>query len=144
MTNEADDRFEIMAVLDRYCEALDRRNWELMEQVFTPDVEFDFGDWKTSTRDEAVAAIRGFIDGCGRTQHLQGNYRIELDGDRARSRVYIRAFHVGAGKALGKTFEMAGEYRDELLRTPEGWRCQKRVGRSHFEQGPREVLGPGD
>ena len=141
MTRALEDRIEIVALLDRYAEALDSRRFELLEQVFAPDVDFDFGEWRARTLAQAVASIRSYLDGCGPTQHLLGNYRVEVDGDRARSRVYVRASHLGVGSAAGKTYEMAGEYADELRRTPQGWRSSARWVRVFFELGTREVLG---
>ena len=135
------DQWEIARVLDRYAEALDTRRWELLSQVFVEELEFDFGEWTATSREEAVATIRTYLDGCGPTQHLLGNYRIDVDGDAARARVYVRAFHVGIGAATGKTYEMGGEYRDELRRTPEGWRSYRREGVVFWEVGSREVLG---
>jgi hypothetical protein len=143
MERETKDRIEIVAVLDRYAEALDQRRWELLEQVFVPDVDFDFGEWSAHSLPEAVATMRSYLDGCGPSQHLLGNYRVDLDGDRATSRVYVRASHVGVGRAAGKSYEMAGEYADELRRTPAGWRSVKRRAQVFFELGSREVLGPG-
>lgn len=136
------DRSAIVAVLDRYADALDSRNWNLLREVFSDDVQLDFGEWTATSRDQAIAAMRRYLDGCGSTQHLLGNYRIVLAGDTAASRVYVRAFHVGIGRAQGKTYEMGGEYRDELRRTPAGWRITKRQGVPFWEQGSREVLSP--
>jgi 3-phenylpropionate/cinnamic acid dioxygenase small subunit len=137
------DRNEIVAVLDRYAEALDRRRWELLREVFTVDVRFDFGEWAAASLDHAVTSIRGYLDGCGPTQHLLGNYRIRVDGDVAESRVYVRAFHLGVGRAVGKTYEMGGEYQDKLRRTREGWRIVERHGVVFFEHGTRDVFTAG-
>lgn len=141
--SERDDRAEITAVLDGYAECLDRRDWAGLDRVFASDVEFDFGEWRSSNREETVAAIRSYLDGCGPTQHLLGNYRVELDGDRATSKVYVRAFHIGVGEAESKTYEMAGEYRDRLERRDGRWLSVERVGEVFWEVGEREVLGPG-
>ena len=143
--SKADDRFAIIAVLDRYSECLDTRDWEGLSEVFTDDVEMDFGAWRASDLDQVRANIRSFLDGCGPSQHLLGNYRIELDadGDRASSRCYCRVMHFGKGEHEGKTFESWIEYSDELVRTPEGWRSRKREGRSQMNQGSIELLGPG-
>ena len=143
MERELRDRSEIVAVLDRYAEALDQRRWELLEQVFAPDVDVDFGEWSARSLPEVVATIRSYLDGCGPSQHLQGNHRVEVDRDRAKSRVYIRAAHVGVGRAAGKSYEMAGEYQDELRRTPAGWRIVRRRLQVFFELGSRDVLGRG-
>jgi 3-phenylpropionate/cinnamic acid dioxygenase small subunit len=134
------DRVEIVALLDRYAEALDSRRFELLREVFADDVHFDFGEWAATSREQAVASIRSYLDRCGPTQHLLGNYRIEIEGDGARSRVYVRAFHLGVGSAAGKSYEMGGEYRDELRRTPQGWRSVRRRGVVFFEHGTREVF----
>ena len=143
MTAGSDARWEIAGVLDAYAEALDRRKWALLDEVFAPQVEFDFGEWVARSREEAVASIRSYLDGCGPTQHLLGNYRIDVEGETARSRVYVRAFHLGVGDAEGKTYEMGGEYRDELRRTEAGWRSFRREGEVFWELGSRDVLGPG-
>jgi len=141
---DADDRFAIIAVLDRYAEVLDTRRWEGLADVFTEDVEMDFQSWRATGLAEVTRHVRSFLDGCGPSQHLLGNYRIELDGDRASSRCYVRVMHLGKGPHEGKTYEMWGEYRDELVRAPAGWRSRRRVAIPRLEQGDRTLLGPGD
>jgi 3-phenylpropionate/cinnamic acid dioxygenase small subunit len=139
----SDDRAQITEVLDRYAEALDLRRWEVLETVFAPEIAFDSGEWVVRGRPEVIAQIRTYLDGCGPTQHLLGNYRVALDGDRARSRVYVRAFHACKDRSDPRVYEMGGEYADELRRTPAGWRSVKRSLRVLFEVGTRDVLGMG-
>ena len=143
MSDAADDRFAIIATLDRYAECLDQRDWPGLADVFTDDVEIDWVEWQQQGRDAATTSIRSYLDGCGPSQHLLGNYRIELDGDTARSRHYCRVMHMGKGEHAGKTYESWIEYADELIRTPAGWRSRRRVCRAMMEQGDRSVLGPG-
>ncbi len=138
----ADDRFEILAVVDRYATALDRRDWKLLDQVFTEDVHFDSGEWLKTSRAEYVEIIRTYLGGCGPTQHLLGNHRIELLGDAARAACYVRAFHRGSAELSELTYDMGGEYRDVLRRTPDGWRIHHRTLEIFFEEGTREVLRP--
>jgi hypothetical protein len=139
----ADDRFAIIATLDRYSECLDSRDWPRLAEVFTKDVDMDFEAWHEKGLDRVTATIRSFLDGCGPSQHLLGNYRIELDGDHASSRCYCRVMHMGKGEHEGKTYEAWIEYADELVRTPEGWRSRKRVARAQMHQGDPSLLGPG-
>ena len=139
----SDDRAQITEVLDRYAEALDLRRWELLETVFAPEIAFDSGEWMVRGRPEVIAQIRTYLDGCGPTQHLLGNYRVALDGDRARSRVYVRAFHACKDRSDPRVYEMGGDYADELRRTSAGWRSVKRSLRVLFELGTRDVLGMG-
>jgi len=140
---DADDRFAIIAVLDRYSECLDQRDWEGLGEVFTEDVVMDFGAWKGTTLDEVRNNIRSFLGGCGPSQHLLGNYRIELDGDRASSRCYCRVMHMGKDEHEGKTYESWIEYADELIRTPRGWRSRERNASAWMHQGDMSLLGPG-
>lgn len=143
MPSAADDRFAIIAVLDRYAECLDRRDWAGLADVFSDDVEMDFQVWRQKGLDAVRKEIRSLLDGCGPSQHLLGNYRIELDGDRASSRCYCRVMHFGKGVHTGKTYETWIEYTDELVRTPSGWRSARRSGRAQMHQGDPSLLGPG-
>lgn len=138
----ADDRFSIIATLDRYAECLDTRDWQGLQDVFTQDVDMDFGVWRARSLDEVRTNIRSFLGGCGPSQHLLGNYRIELDGDHASSRCYCRVMHHGRGEHEGKHFESWIEYRDELVRTATGWRIRKRVGAPQMQDGDISLLGP--
>lgn len=142
--SQADDRFAIIRVLDRYAEVLDTRDWEALCDVFTEHVEMDFVAWKASDLEAVRTNIRSFLDGCGPSQHLLGNYRVEFsDADTAESACYIRVMHFGKDEHEGKTYEMWGEYRDEFVRTPSGWRSRKRTARAHMQQGDPSLLGPG-
>jgi hypothetical protein len=141
--SDADDRFAIIATLDRYSECLDRRDWARLSEVFTEDVDMDFEAWHEQGLAKVTATIRSYLDGCGPSQHLLGNYRIELDGDQASSRCYCRVMHMGRGAHEGKTFESWIEYADDLVRTDAGWRSRRRVARAQMQQGDPSLLGPG-
>jgi len=141
--SQPSDWTQIVDVLNGYASALDARSWDGLDEVFADDVFMDFGVWQASSRDEAVEKIRSFLGGCGPSQHLLGNYEIHIDGDRATARVYVRAFHIGRGDRKHLTYEMGGEYQDELVRTSDGWRITRRLGLPHWVQGDASILGPG-
>jgi hypothetical protein len=96
-------------------------------------------------RDAVVAQVRAALEGCGPTQHLIGNHVVELDGDRARSSCYVRAFAAGApdGPRAGQTYELFAVYRDELVRSANAWQVGRRRMDVVFELGERRVLGIG-
>ena len=77
------DRLAIVDVVNRYATALDARDWDLLDQVFSSDVIGDFGDHRLRDRDAVKDMIRGMLGGCGPSQHLLANHRVELDGDLA-------------------------------------------------------------
>lgn len=137
------DRLAILEVLTRYATALDHRDWRLLDELFAPDVLGRFGGRSYRGIDAVRAMIRSMLDGCGPTQHLLSNFRIDVAGDVARSVCSVRAFHAGLGAHAGVSYELFGEYRDELARRPEGWRVVVRSMWVSQEIGDRAILGPG-
>jgi len=142
-TQDLLDRVAIVEVLDRYATALDRRDWALLDDVFTADACVSFRAGEVIGSAAIVAAIRAHLDGCGPTQHLLGNYRVRILGDRAESACYVRAIHVGAAAQVDRTYEVGIEYRDVLERTGAGWRIAARSFHTLWETGSRKLLGPG-
>ena len=39
---EISDRLEIQDLLARYCDALDRKDWDIFDRIFTPDAVIDY------------------------------------------------------------------------------------------------------
>jgi hypothetical protein len=143
-TRRMDDRAAIIEVTIGYSTALDQRRWELLNDVFLPEVVIDYSTGnRVEGRDQAVAQIRHMIGDCGPSQHLLGNHVVAVDGDTATSSCQVRAFAAGepGGPLAGETYELIGSYRDELVRTAAGWRIARRRMDVAFESGNRAVLG---
>ncbi|WP_342661099.1 Uncharacterized protein Rruber_02119 [Rhodococcus ruber] len=133
------DREQIVERLAELASALDRRDWAGLGAAFT-DSATGYG---AAGRDGIVAVVRAHLGGCGPSQHLLGNHRIEVDGDRARSLTYARVHHVGAGPAVGASYECFGEYDDRWVRTRDGWRLTSRTFTISHDLGDFGVLRPG-
>src|SRR6478735_5312882 len=137
-----DDYAAIVAVLNRYADVCDTKEFDRFVNVFTVDATMDY----TNMPDvhvgphEIADNVRGHLGGCGATQHLLGNYEVEVDGDAARASCKVRAFHLGLGEQVGKTFEALATYRDRLVRTPDGWRIAARTMDVAVLLGAFEVL----
>ena len=141
---ETCDRFAIESVLIDYALACDRRDWSMLDDVFLPDVTADYaGEYRVDSRKQLVAMIRSMLGGCGPTQHMLGNFRVEIGGDTATAACYIRAVHAGSGQRTDLTYEIWGEYRDRLVRTADGWRIAARELEVFRETGTRDVLAAG-
>lgn len=140
MTGAAEaDRRQITDRLGELAAALDRRDWDRIAAIFTAGAT----GYRGTGRDTVVAIIRRHLGGCGPSQHLLGNHRIEIDGDRARSLTYVRVYHQGAGPYEGRFYECFGEYDDHWVRTPDGWLLASRVFDMRMSIGDTEVLQPG-
>jgi len=135
---------EIAHGLYRYARACDQRDWAGFDRVFAKDAEANYGGaYQFKGRAAIVASIRSLLGGCGPSHHLMGNTEIAASGDGALSRVYIRAFHRGAGEKAHLTYECMGEYEASWRKLEEGWRVVHWRMRVDSETGTQEVLGPG-
>ncbi|WP_026403849.1 nuclear transport factor 2 family protein [Actinomadura sp. WAC 06369] len=139
MTSTMSDREQIIERLAEMAAALDRRDWDAVGAMFVPDAT---GYGRTG-RDTIVARVRAHLGGCGPSQHLLGNHRVEIRGDEARSLTYARVHHQGEGEAAGRAYECFGEYEDHWTRTPDGWRMTSRTFTISHDLGDFGVLRPG-
>ena len=130
----------LYTVLCRYARGCDERDWASLSQVFTPDCTADYGRWHCHSREDIVAMVRQHLDGCGPTQHLLGNMEVQPLGQGWRTRTYVRAAHRGAGSLKAMRYDAVGQYADDWVCTPEGWRIAYRQMSMTLEIGDRSVL----
>ena len=75
------DHLEIQYVLNLYASAIDKHQWPKLEQVFTEDAVADFTGIGIFEGRQAISdVIESFLTKCAVTQHLLGNYNIEVEG----------------------------------------------------------------
>ena len=142
MTCGCVDRTAVIALLTRYATCLDSRDWSGLEDVFHPDANGHYGSLSEG-RSAIIASIRSFLGGCGPSQHLLGNYHVDVDGDHATSSTQARVIHLGSGERAHLTpYEAIGTYHDEHVRTPDGWRIIERQFDVRISLGDIGVLHP--
>jgi len=136
----------IERVYYRYCELIDAKGFDRLDEVFTADA---IGDYRSSNGvlQHGVAPLadrlyRGMGPGsdCGATQHNVTNIRIALDGDRATSRAHFYAVHAGLNAYAGQRYSCWGEYDDRWIRTATGWRVAERTYRNFLTEGPVTII----
>ena len=122
-------RVSIADLSYRYAAALDARDWTLLEQVFANDAVYSIGAYGEFVGVPAIAEkLSELLGGYDSTQHLIGNPISDVDGGRARSTCYVRAYHQWTDQeGCRHTMELGGVYRDELVNGPQGWRITHRV-----------------
>ena len=127
---DLDDRLAIDDLLTRYAVAIDRKQWDALDDIFTPDATLDY---------TSAGGIRGRFPEVKRwleevltpfevTQHFVVNRLIEVRGDEAGARSYF--FNPMGSR--GSFFYVGGYYADHLRRTPAGWRIVERVEETAF------------
>lgn len=138
------DRIEIDDLLARYARALDYRNFEELDSIFTADATFDAGGLGSPTGPAAIREmISGTIGHLDATQHLVGKSLVEFsaDGDEAEVRTYLISQHIRESvPGPVKHYFLGGEYYDRVVRTTDGWRIAYRRLDRMWKQGDRAVI----
>jgi ketosteroid isomerase-like protein len=124
------DRLEIQDLNHAYAAAIDQKDFDRLNEVFTPDAHIDYSAMGGEKGD--YPAIKAFLSstlpGLVDYYHLVGNLQIELRGDTATGRVMC--FNPMGIPVPGKPAHMMFLglfYLDEYRRTPAGWRISRRV-----------------
>ena len=114
---ELSDVREIVDVMNQYTTALDTRNWDMLEACMTPDGQADFGNLAgvgvLDSPQVLVDLCRRSLQDLRATQHLQGNFVVQVNGDTAQASCYLQANHFQEGLPGGDTFVVWGKYRDD-------------------------------
>jgi hypothetical protein len=135
------DAHAIRDVLHAYAEGVDRRDWALFRDCFLDEVTIDLSSWDgrpatTQRADAWVAGVRAGISGFEVTQHLTGNHRVTVDGDRARCTSDVQATHVLDGERV----VLGGWYETALRRTAAGWRIAAHTLHVTWRDGRAELF----
>ena len=134
---------EIYRNLVQFAQAMDDRNWTLLDDVTTADIAADLGTGRLSGRADMVAVMRQFLDQCGTTQHMLGNVLIDINGDTARSQAYVADMHLGGDGNDDITFRTLGRYLDKWRKVDGRWLMCERVKENRATVGSLAVFGFG-
>ena len=142
---EVSDRFEIQDLLIRYSTCIDTRDFDGLDQVFTPDAFIDYtalGGAKGNLK-ETQEFLKRSMKLFKSFQHMIANLAVELDGDRATARTICHNPMVMDRDGEEHIFICGLWYVDELVRTDAGWRIQKRVEeRCYVDNMPKDFRPP--
>ena len=133
---EISDRFEIQQLLIDYSTAIDTRQFDDLDHVFTADAYIDYRAmggidgqfpevkaWLAETLPKIFQAHA----------HMLGNFDVRIDGDTATSRTFCFNPMVFAGDK--NQIMLCGLwYDDEFVRTAAGWRMTRRVEDKCFDK----------
>ena len=122
------DHYAIEKILKRYARALDEKNYDALDAVFTEDAVLDYtaaGGIK-GTYPVVKKWLKEVLDPMPEMQHFTTNVEIEFDGDHAKGVSYT--FNVNGVHADGKLQHMTvgAQYFDTFARTAQGWRIAAR------------------
>ncbi len=132
---EVSDRLEIQDLLVDYSHAIDTRDWDALDDVFTPDAFIDYSAFGGSTGDLATTKefLASALAGFPGFQHMVATSKVTVDGDTALGRTIC---HNPMVMADGNVFWCGLWYVDDFVRTPDGWRIRRRVEEKSYMTSP--------
>ena len=134
---ELSDRQEIADVLTRYTRAIDTREWDRLDDVFTPDARIDYT--ATGGGVGSFAEMKQWLADTlpmfATYQHTLGQLEVALDGDQATVAAYFYNPMVLAGESGESLWEVGGIYHHVLVRTEAGWRSRDLVEEMVWKRG---------
>ena len=140
------DKHLIEQVYFRYCEVIDAKDFDRLDEVFTLDAVGDYRSANTHL-DQGLASLAARLkvgmgpqSDCGPTQHNVLNIRLEIEGDRATGKAHFYAVHQGINGHEGALYSCWGQYDDQWVRAPAGWRIAQRDYRNFLTEGPVGVI----
>ena len=140
-TEVAADVVAIQQVLYHYAYALDARDYDALDDVFSEDASLHMSGGTSMSSAQYKSMCATELVKLDATHHMVTNTSVTVDGDRATSRAYFQAQHVKRSLAPDSQFLMAGWVDDELERRAEGWRIVERRWHSAWSSGNPAVLG---
>ena len=145
---EISDRLEIQDLMVAYSHAVDTRDWEAFDDVFTPDAIIDYTEMGGSrgTLTETKDFLRTVMPHFSSFQHMVATSKVTINGDSAEGRTICHnpmVMDTGNGEPL--VFFCGLWYRDHFVRTPAGWRIKERYEeKSYTYNQPADFKVPVD
>ncbi|WP_409429641.1 nuclear transport factor 2 family protein [Mycobacterium sp. SMC-11] len=134
---EISDRWEIQQLLVDYSTAIDTRNFDGLDAVFTPDAYIDYRALGgiDGRFPEVKAWLAEVLPNFANYSHMLGLPAIRVDGDSATARTFCFNPMVFSGEKPA-TMLLGLWYDDEFIRTAQGWRMSRRNEIKCFEKLP--------
>ncbi|MBP7074031.1 MAG: nuclear transport factor 2 family protein [Rhabdochlamydiaceae bacterium] len=124
---EVSDRFEITDLLTAYCVAIDKKDIDALDRIFSHDARIDFSSAGGPCSD--LKTIKNFLKenlGDLPRQHLISNFQFKIQGDHAQVRCLCH--NPLELPPNGEEVMVWGLwYNDKCIRTKDGWRIQEKV-----------------
>jgi hypothetical protein len=125
MTLSPEDRALIGDLVVAYAYAIDERNWQAFEALFTPDARIDYlsAGGIAGTPAEVAAWMPQALSLFTWTLHSAFTHRlVAVDEDTVSGAIHMFARHGLVWEGASEVMDVSGVYHDRYVRTPAGWR----------------------
>jgi ketosteroid isomerase-like protein len=132
------DELAVRDLVAQFAEVVNEMRPLDMTTIFAPDAEFVIKGWATMHGSSQIAGfLAGVVGHWDMIFQAVNSGRVVLDGDTARGTWYVTEY--GRYRDGNETY-LGGRYRDEYVRTTDGWR----FGRREFRGMWRRAQPAGD
>src|SRR5437660_706374 len=141
---EIADRMELQELLVSYSHAIDFRNFDELDDVFTPDAHIDYTVFggPVGSYPEIKKFLVDTMPMFSSYYHMVATSKVVLDGDTATGVTICHNPMVLPLPDGGEHIFVCGLwYRDKYVRTAAGWRISERVEEKTYVQNMPEGLG---
>lgn len=114
------DRLELHELPGRYGDAIDDRDWDRLDRIFTPEAVFDLTDLD-GPRLEGLDAIKSFMDTEARHPRTHTMTNVYVDETDDGVELHFRILALLPEGRVG-----TASYHDKVVKTPAGWRVADR------------------
>ena len=132
---EISDRLEIQDLMTRYSYAIDSRDWDALDNVFTSDAHIDYSVFGGSVGnlEETKKFLAEAMPMFSTLQHMVSGTTINFTGDDTADAKTQCHNPMTMGDAEKPDLMVCGLwYVDKLVRTDAGWRIKERVEESVY------------
>jgi 3-phenylpropionate/cinnamic acid dioxygenase small subunit len=128
---EMSDRFEIQDLVYRYAHCIDRKLFDELRDVFSPEAHVDYSAFGGSVGDleSTIDFLKSVLTDelFPNFQHLNANVQIEVNGDHAKGRVMcFNPMQIALSAEESQVYFLGIWYVDEYHREAQGWRITRR------------------
>jgi len=125
---EISDRIELNDLIVRYSYAIDNRDFDALDDIFTEDAIIDYTAMggARGTVPETKAYLTAALARFTGFQHLVATTIVKIEGDTATARTICHNPMMMMHKGAEHIFFCGLWYNDEFRRTDKGWRISHR------------------
>ncbi|PFG73047.1 nuclear transport factor 2 family protein [Tepidiforma thermophila] len=126
MPLSVEDQLAIQQLYARYNHAIDSGNGAAWAACFTPDGRFSSASGTFEGREQLEAFGNAFATRM-KARHWTNNLVLDGDGETASGSCYLMLLRLAPGEQPPASILVTAIYRDELVRTAEGWKFASRT-----------------
>jgi ketosteroid isomerase-like protein len=127
---ELSDKLEIQELAYAYAEAIDQKDFDRLDDIFTPDAQIDYSAMggANGRYPEVKKFLQDSLPMFNDYYHLVANLLIKLDGDTATGRVMcFNPMGMPVPDKPPQMMFLGLFYIDKYVRTAQGWRISERA-----------------